>query len=325
LQVGTNLVDKPLILVGGNLAHEFPITNELHFAHIVAQQQSPTGMLLFEDIYIGTDAVLPLLAWERNFVPTSLRNSLFATSASSLLTFCPRNIQDPLIDAIGPSPFCKQIEHIMSAECNARSFGYAVLAGDPTSRGSVTLDAAGDLVVTVNYMSTSNDRKALGKAARVAFDMLTSHTGLTAPQRPCENKADQQCMSQSCPDLLAGFESFAKKMLGVIMPRRAKKIKSASASVAFPQFLEPALADKANDDAAIGDLLSDEIFAAHHFAGTSAVGNVLGNELNVLGVEGLFVVDASAIRTTPRVNAMATVMALGRLAGLRAVTKLLGP
>jgi choline dehydrogenase-like flavoprotein len=174
----------------------------------------------------------------------------------------------------------------------------------------------------VNYMSTSNDRKAIGKAARVAFDMLTSHTGPTAPQRPCANKADQQCMSKSCPDLFADFESFARKTLKVIMPLRAKKFKSAPASVAFPQFLEPALADKANDDAAIGDLLSDEIFAAHHFAGTSAVGNVLGNEFNVHGVEGLFVVDASAMRTTPRVNAMATVMALGRLAGVRAVKEL---
>jgi hypothetical protein len=322
LQVGTNLVDKPLFLVGGNLPREFPVTDELHFSHIAAQQQSPAGMLLYEDIYIGTDAVLPLLAWERNFVPTSLRNSLFASSASSLLTFCPRNIQDPLIDAIGTSPFCKQIERIMAAECNARSFGYATLAAEPTSRGSVTMDVSGELVVTVNYMRTSNDRKALGKAARVAFDMLTSHTGPTAPQRPCVNTSDQQCMSQSCPDLLAGFESFAKNMLKVTMPRRAKKIKSARASVAFPQFLEQALADKANDDAAIGDLLSDEIFAAHHFAGTSAVGNVLGNEFNVLGVDGLFVVDASALRTTPRVNPMATTMALGRLAGLRAVREL---
>jgi choline dehydrogenase-like flavoprotein len=52
------------------------------------------------------------------------------------------------------------------------------------------------------------------------------------------------------------------------------------------------------------------------------VGNVLGNEFNVLGVDGLFVVDASALRTTPRVNPMATTMALGRLAGLRAVREL---
>jgi choline dehydrogenase-like flavoprotein len=103
---------------------------------------------------------------------------------------------------------------------------------------------------------------------------------------------------------------------------RAKKFKAAPASVAFPQFLEPALADKANDDAAIGDLLSDETFAAHHFAGTTAVGNVLGNESNVLGAEGFFVVDVFAMRTTPRVNAVATVMALGRVAGVRAVKEL---
>jgi hypothetical protein len=88
-------------------------------------------MLLYEEIYIGVDEVLPLLGWERNFVPTSLRNSLFASSASPLLSFCPRNIQDPLIDAIGPSILCMQMEPIVAAGCNTRFFGYAALAGEP--------------------------------------------------------------------------------------------------------------------------------------------------------------------------------------------------
>jgi GMC oxidoreductase len=322
LQVGTNLVDKPAILVAGSFPHEFPNAGELYFSHIAAEQHGPNGVQLYEELNAGIDAMLPLSVWQRNFVPTSLRNSMFASSAASLVRFCRRNIRNPLIDSLGPSPLCNQIEPIVTAGCDTRVFGYAALSGEPTSRGSVTLDANGELVVTVNYMTTTHDKTAMGKAARVAFEMLTSHTGPTAPQKPCANKADKQCMSKSCPDLIADYVVFTKRILRLVMPRQSRKFKSAPASVAYPQFLEPALADKANDDEAIGELLSDEIFAAHHFAGSAAVGNVLGNELNVLGVEGLFVVDGSALRTTPRANPMATIMALGRVAGLHAVKEI---
>lgn len=266
--------------------------------------------------------MLPLSAWARNFVPTSLRNSIFADTASELIKFCQKNLHDPLFDRLGPSALCNKMVPIVNACCDKRVVGIVVLAGQPTSRGSVTLDAKGRLVVDANYMGTAHDKQVMGGAARIAFEMVTARTGSMAPQTPCVDKTDDACMSMSCPDLIADYVAYTKKTLSLVKPLEAYKFRTAPASVIFPHFIEPALANMTNDDLAIGELIREEIVAGQHFAGTAAFGSVVDGNFQVMGVEGLYVADASVLPTTPRGNPMATVMAMGRIAGLHAVKEL---
>lgn len=310
------------MLVAGSFDHEFDNYNQLYFSHIAAIQKGSSGLRLYEELNAGIEAMLPLAVWQRNFVPTSLRNSFFAVTASNLVRFCRRNVVDQSFDGPALNLLCSAIEPIIAAGCDKRVFGYGVLSGEPSSRGSVTLDSDGRLVVDGNYMSTANDKNAMGRAARVGYEMLLSHTGPTAPQLPCIDKKDKACMSKSCPDLIADYVVTTRTVLKIMMPRQAKIFKSAPASVAYPQFLEPVITNTSATDDDIGELIKDEVFAAHHFAGTAAIGSVTGDDFAVLGVSGLYVVDGSALRTTPRANPMSTIMALGRLAGLKAVSDL---
>ena len=124
------------------------------------------------------------------------------------------------------------------------------------------------LIVDVNYMDTAHDKEVMGGAARIAFDMVTASTGPNAPQTPCVDKTDDACMSMSCPDLIADYVEFTKQTLTLAKPMEAYKFKTGPPSVIFPPFMEPALANNTTnyyDDLAIGELISDEIYAAHHY------------------------------------------------------------
>jgi choline dehydrogenase-like flavoprotein len=309
------------LLLAGSFPPGFNNTGQITFSHIAAAQQGTSNTLLYEELSVGLAAMLPLAVWQRNYVPTSLRNSRFATAAAGLIKFCEKNLENPAIEVLGPSPLCAQVEPIVEAECDKRIFGIAVLLGDPTSRGSVTRDSLGRLKVNVNYMSTTSDIESLGALARVGFGIMTSLTGPAAPQTPCVDKNDEACMAMSCPDLIAAYEDYTKKTLKEVNPTAAEKLESAPASVIYPQFVEPALANS-TDDMTVGKLLREQIFAAHHLAGSAAMGSVVDGNFKVMGVEGLYVVDASALPVTPRGNPMATVMAMGRIAGLHAVQDL---
>jgi choline dehydrogenase-like flavoprotein len=310
------------LLLAGSFQPGFNNTNQITYSNIAATQQTSLGTLLYEDDSEGIPAILSLAAWERSFVPSSLRNSPFATTVTHLIDFCRKNVVDPPIEALGPSPLCNQVVPIVNAGCDKRVFGIAVLLSEATSRGSVTRDSSGRLQVDVNYMATAHDIEAFGAAARVGFGIMTSFTGPAAPQTPCADKNDAACKSMSCPDLIADYIDYTKKTLGKINPAAAEKIRAAPASVIYPQFLEPALADNTADNTTIGELLKEEIFAAHHLAGTAAIGTVVDGNFQVIGVEGLFVADASVLPRTSRGNTMATVMAIGRIAGVRAVQEL---
>lgn len=308
------------MLVAASVQPGFDNANSLVFSHIAATQQGPAGVQLYEELNAGVPAMLSLTAWQRLFVPSSLRNSLFADTATSLIDFCLKNVADPTFASLGPSPACAHVTPIVRAGCDKRIFGVGVLAGEPSSRGSVTRDSSGHLIVDVNYLDTDKDLQAFGAAARAGFRLVTSHTGPSAAQLPCTDKKNSTCMSLSCPDHIADYVNYTRSVLKIVKPAQAYKMTAAPASVVYPQFLEPALADPTNDDKAIGKLVKEQIFAAHHLAGSAAIGSVVnGSTFQVLGVLGLYAVDGSVLPTTPRANPMATIMALGHLAGLRAV------
>ena len=159
--------------------------------------------------------------------------------------------------------------------------------------------------------------------ARVAYKLVTLNTGPTAPQAPCADKNDEACMSMSCPDILAQLGVDTKKELGIVKPADATMIRTAPASVVAPQYLAQLLASS-TDDMANGEVLSEDIFSEQHFAGTAAIGSVIDSSFKVIGAEGLYVVDASALPHLTRINPMATIMAIGHLVGLHSVQEMTG-
>jgi choline dehydrogenase-like flavoprotein len=314
--VGQNLVDKPALFVAGSFQPGF---DHLAFAHIGASRVGVGGVHLWEDLNNGVDSMLLLASWQRNFVPVSLRNSWFANAAVQLIDFCDRNIDDEPT----PNVACNAMVPLVRAGCYKNIVGVANLISEPTSRGSVMVEN-GRVKVDVNYLSTDLDLQAFGATVRTGHEVMSSFTGRTALQQPCADKTDRRCMKQSCPELIKDYVDYTYNTLRVAMPGQASKMRLAPASMLYPQFVEPALADENNDDLAIGKIVRDDIFAAHHFAGTAAVGTVVDSskDFAVIGVEGLYVVDASMLKTTTRCNPMATVMALGHIAGLQAVDAL---
>jgi choline dehydrogenase-like flavoprotein len=294
-EVGQNLVDKPALLVAGSFQPGFDESARLDFSHIAATQQGSGGTQLYEELNVGVDAMLSLAAWQRNFVPASIRNTLFADAATELIDFCDNEVD------VNPTPsfLCDQVVPIVKGGCHKNIFGVASLIGEPTSRGTISLNSMGQVNVDVNYLTTDHDLRAFGAAVRTGFGIVTAHTGATAPQLPCKDKTDAKCMSTSCPELIADYIDYTRGVLKLLLPKEAYKMKAAPASVIYPQFIEPALANISyDDDLVFGKFIRDDIFAAHHFAGSASIGTVVDSSLSF------------------------QVMALGRIAGLRAVAEL---
>lgn len=63
--------------------------------------------------------------------------------------------------------------------------------------------------------------------------------------------------------------------------------------------------------------LKDTVCTCWHFHGSCRVGEVVDSEHRVKGVGALRIMDASVLRNTPGTNPMATIMAVGRVLGLR--------
>jgi choline dehydrogenase-like flavoprotein len=73
------------------------------------------------------------------------------------------------------------------------------------------------------------------------------------------------------------------------------------------------------DDYELGEALRETVFSSYHYAGTARFGSVIDSRFKVKGTEGLYVADSSALPKSTRVNAMATTVAIGRLAGVSAL------
>ena len=197
------------------------------------------------------------------------------------------------------------------------------LVAESSSKGKVTVGPFGRLNIDVNYLDTAVDLEAMGAGSRTAFELLQSASGQSARQAPCEKNQSEECLSMSCPDLLASFAGTVKGGLSLFEPVASGKMPDAPASVVFPNFLEQALSE-IPDNNKVGEFLKHHIVSPHHFAGTASMGNVVDASFKVIGVDGLYVADASVIPTTCRVNTMATTMMIGRLAAIKTLNELAG-
>jgi len=136
----------------------------------------------------------------------------------------------------------------------------------------------------------------VSNAVRLCSDQC--RTGPSAPAQP----------GSFCPDFfgtinnLVSLFTFSFDVVGY------------SPSQVNPPWLQPDLEKDTNLQ--IGDKARQWVVSPHHFAGTASLGKVVDDHFKVLGVNGLYVADASVLPKTPRVNTMASIIMIGRLAGL---------
>ena len=319
--MGQHLNDKPGMLLGSFPAPDFDFPNDATIGHIAAMRQKneTSSLLLFEQNFAGFDALLNVLNFERLFVPSRLRNTWYANVAATVLQGCTHWLESDFYSWLGlAGPICHLLEPLYQARCTRRNGGLFALVSEPQSLGSVTLGPGGDLQISVNYLTTAADVEAFGTLVRTSFQVLSSVQGVTAPQSGCRNDDDQCVASLSCPDMFVGLLDFVRNMVRLVDPVGANQIPDSPASSVTPPWIEPVVTSAALDDAAVGQQLRNTtLVTPQHFAGTAAVGRVLDRNFQVVGVEGLYVADASAIPKTTRVNPMATVMMVGRLAGIK--------
>jgi choline dehydrogenase-like flavoprotein len=329
--VGQHLSDKTALLALSNFRKNatFDYTDQITVAHIAAVDpggsSSNASAVVVEEVSFGVPVMINILNFEQVFVPSSVR---FTPTSALLARYTDLCTKSDGAKFLSDSFLCFGTAKLERAGCLAGAGALIALNAEPTSRGRVWRDFLGRLRVDVNYLGTESDLVALGRGARLVVDVLNSVAGETAPQTPCPDPADKVCLAQSCPDIFADLLSLVTTALKVLRPLQRFRSPSAPSSI-NPNFIEAIVKEaKAQNgqqweqDRYAGEQLREDIVSPHHFAGTAAVGKVIDSTFKVIGVDGLYVADASALPVTTRGNTMATVLMVGRLAGVLAVAEM---
>jgi choline dehydrogenase-like flavoprotein len=316
--VGQHLYDKPLFLTAINFNPDFELGFWRTFANIAATTKIQVGTtgeertLLYEPVSSGVPGAEIALAFEKSLFPTTYRDDPLAELFTKIIRVCSE-------EKLYKTPLCVPLLPLRNAGCLATVASIAAMVSDPSSEGNVTLGPKGELQVDCNYLSNREDIEALGAHLRSSFNILSSMTGPSAPQQPCDKKKDGPfCPLQTCPDLFALFLGVLASVLSVLNPKGAEDIaymKDVPPSAVFPPSIEWGI-NQGLDDYELGKQESTGIVSPHHFAGTARFGSVIDTKFKVKGTEGLYVADASALPRTTRGNSAATTMAIGRLAGV---------
>jgi len=176
-EVGQNLNDKPVVLFIANFEKNFTIPETVTLSHITATKQfTPSNgadnkTLVFAEFSYGTPedgrpVILNLIQLVRSTLPTSVRTGPVGDLLFTVVEYCKRQIEDPGL--LGLGPICKQINRLPDAGCDSNAFGMEMFMGSPTSRGSITLDTLGKIVVDVNFLDTEDDLEAWGHGCVMA-------------------------------------------------------------------------------------------------------------------------------------------------------------
>jgi GMC oxidoreductase len=319
-QVGQHLFDKPMFLTAINFDPSFQLGFWRTFANIAATTKIGVGTtgeertLLYEPVSSGVPGAEIVLAFERSLFPTTFRDSPLSELATKIIRVCSE-------EKLFKTPLCAPFLPLRNAGCLAQVASIAALVSDPSSEGNVTLGPKGELQVECNYLSNRRDIEALGAHLRRSFNILTSMTGPSAPQQPCDKEDGPFCPLQTCPDIFQLFLGLLDSVLRVLNPAGAEDfvyLKDVPPSAVFPPTVEWGI-NQGLDDYELGKQESTGIVSPHHFAGTARFGSVIDTKFKVKGTEGLYVADASALPRTTRGNTAATTMAIGRLAGVSAL------
>jgi len=305
-EVGQGLSDKVMYPVATYFKPEFSATySENSFASVVATKtitarNGASKTLLFEEISMGhPGSFVDLLRFERLGLSPSIRQSKLFDPVYAFSDFC----TDTYLEKGSFNAACEAlVGKITKHSCFQRINALIAFQASPSSRGSVTVDRRGRVVVSPNYLDTDDDKEAFGASVQTAYDIITSRTGPTGPDQPCR-VSGVDC-SESCPDLLGEFVD----LLSIRKPYPNSQV--------FPKNAEPLVESFRDNFMAIAQGAAASILSPHHFVGTAAIGRVVDNELKVIGVDGLYVADASVMPSPPRVNTMPSTMMIGRMAGL---------
>ena len=298
--------DKPAFPLSGFFPKDFDYSGQVITSHLAATQTyaGSNRKLLFEEISAGVPVFFDGLAYERIFAPSLLRSLFIADDIVERIQKCSTEVIGGQVDQL--SGECEAFQPLVEANCHASFTILGALVADPSSSGRIHFGLGGDPIVNVNYLSTKDDIEALGATIRTGFQIMTSISGPSVLQRPCE--VDDAACEMSCPDLAKELEGELGGIVGLLLP-------SYPASTIFPFSVEAHVNAHSSSNFTLGTSELFSIFSPHHFAGTARVGSVLDKNFQVLGTENLYVADASALPKTPRVNSMATSMMIGRLAG----------
>nr|GMD32235.1 (R)-mandelonitrile lyase-like [Ipomoea batatas] len=83
------------------------------------------------------------------------------------------------------------------------------------------------------------------------------------------------------------------------------------------RYVGPALPVNQSDDNLMGEFCRETVSTIWHYHGGCVVGKVVDGDFKFTGIDGLRVIDSSTFNTSPGTNPQATVLMLGRYAGLR--------
>jgi GMC oxidoreductase len=320
--VGQHLNDKPVVTAAYNFNQDFDLDGFITYTHVAAGAESEFGgerrMLVTEPYSLGSPGAIDYLTFNKALFPKSLRDSKLSLLVSELLQLCDSSKGDTNPICIVNAPFDK-------AGCAKQVVFLSGLVGDPSSEGSVSIGKNGKLEIDCNHLSTRQDIEAFGAHARRGYELIRAIQGESAPVYPCDdNEKDPKCQLTTCPNLFKTLQDLLLLGITVLYPKEAKgfpyKKKDTEASVIFPYSIE-LLIGQGLDDYELGMSLRENVFSSYHYAGTARFGSVIDSRFKVKGTEGLYVADSSALPKSTRVNAMATTVVIGRLAGVSALAE----
>ena len=186
----------------------FTYDGDIRFSstRVVAAQQVSVASgidktVLYEEFSSADNGQLyQVNSFQQSNLPTALRPNFIGSVSGITFDRCDRRFGNPIRTAF--SPLCNDIFPLLENSCGDYTIGMSVLLADPSSVGEVTLDSLGNPRVNVNYMDTPDDIEALGKAARVGYEILTNFPApIGPPVVPCEDPTDEACTSTNCPEL----------------------------------------------------------------------------------------------------------------------------
>lgn len=278
--------------------------------------------ILYESLSTGSPTIWNFAAYERLYFPVSLRDSIYAKPVLTLGDLCVDDVDGSAVIPFFNIPFlCDDFRAASDAGCDRNFFGWTLFNGDPQTSGRVYRSFWGKTVVDMEYLQTPQELEALGYSLRTSYELLSTLSGPATPQSPCVDDSEV-CLKQSCPDLLWQSRRGIKDIIGLVDRGAADQIELGRASVVSPTILEELVKDSSLTNQEIGQRLRQEISSSYHYAGTASIGKVVDGRFKVMGVEGLYVADASALPKTTRVNIMGAVLMIGRLAGVSAIREL---
>ncbi|CEM11301.1 unnamed protein product [Vitrella brassicaformis CCMP3155] len=321
--VGSNLHDHPQIPIGVALKEPGPVTiqslmatryagpgcdaenpsanDQCHFTLIDELSQGygmTTGMILNAHKAAEKGRISPLLArLLQGFWDCALGIEI-ALNSSQVDT----NVTVP--------EQCNEQEANVST-CAIQGVSLLTWVTEPLSRGRVTLRENGTTLIDPKYFDAPRDRQAAGLAIKESLRLLSSDP----------MKAITQNGEDSCFDADLFRKGMVKTSLGLIFPP-SKYAKPGAELQLFPPGINATLMEAGESPEAL-----EEVFTAvgehlylsiWHYCGTVAMGTLIeGDDFLLTGTSNLHVVDASVIPAVTRVNPMATVMMLGRYAGVQ--------